>query len=177
LNHDERQTAQQGARANDHGCHDPCSEQHGSRQPRSWLILDVSQKMKSIIFLLVAIGVTACARKDAAVSPRGSRAVEDDKANAPYARKADAILAKHGEPGSSEITSSILTERAMGEVSKRIPAAKDKTARILFEGERHAIVTISYTLPQSSTPQRQTVQFFFWQREWEMKWIEPAQQN
>ena len=35
--------AQQGARANDHGCHDPCSEQHGSRQPRSWLIFDVSQ--------------------------------------------------------------------------------------------------------------------------------------
>jgi hypothetical protein len=35
--------AQQGARANDHGCHDPCSEQHGSRQPRSWLILNVSQ--------------------------------------------------------------------------------------------------------------------------------------
>jgi hypothetical protein len=33
--------AQQGARANDHGCHDPCSEQHGSRQPRSWLIFDV----------------------------------------------------------------------------------------------------------------------------------------
>jgi hypothetical protein len=36
--------AQQGARANDHGCHDPCSEQHGSRQPRSWLILNVGQK-------------------------------------------------------------------------------------------------------------------------------------
>src|SRR5687767_9053286 len=36
--------AQQGARANDHGCHDPCSEQHGSRQPRSWLILNVRQK-------------------------------------------------------------------------------------------------------------------------------------
>src|SRR5215208_3903669 len=37
--------AQQGARANDHGCHDPCSEQHGSRQPRSWLILNVSQEI------------------------------------------------------------------------------------------------------------------------------------
>jgi hypothetical protein len=35
--------AQPGARANDHGCHDPCSEQHGSRQPRSWLILNVGQ--------------------------------------------------------------------------------------------------------------------------------------
>jgi hypothetical protein len=32
---------QQGARANDHRCHDPCSEQHGSRQRRSWLIFDV----------------------------------------------------------------------------------------------------------------------------------------
>src|SRR6186713_107419 len=39
--------AQQGARANDHGCHDPCSEQHGSRQPRSWLILNVGQNMSS----------------------------------------------------------------------------------------------------------------------------------
>src|SRR5688572_7238955 len=38
------QSAEQGARANDHGCHEPCSEQHGSRQPRSWLILNVSQK-------------------------------------------------------------------------------------------------------------------------------------
>src|SRR5688572_9409231 len=38
--------AQQGARANDHGCHDPCSEQHGSRQPRSWLILNVGQKLR-----------------------------------------------------------------------------------------------------------------------------------
>src|SRR5215208_3837962 len=45
--------AQQGARANDHGCHDPCSEQHGSRQPRSWLILNVGQNMK-------IIGVIAC---------------------------------------------------------------------------------------------------------------------
>jgi hypothetical protein len=35
------QTAQQGAKANDYGCHDPRSEQHGSRQPRSWLILSV----------------------------------------------------------------------------------------------------------------------------------------
>src|SRR5215208_1015261 len=45
--------AQQGARANDHGCHDPCSEQHGSRQPRSWLILNVRQKfppMKSTFY-------------------------------------------------------------------------------------------------------------------------------
>src|SRR5438045_9339476 len=38
-----REKAEQGARANDHGCHDPCSEQHGSRQPRSWLILNVRQ--------------------------------------------------------------------------------------------------------------------------------------
>jgi len=39
------QTALQGARANDHGCHVSCSEQHEPRQPRSWLILNVSQKM------------------------------------------------------------------------------------------------------------------------------------
>ena len=38
------QKAEPGARANDHGCHDPCSEQHGSRQPRSWLILNVGRK-------------------------------------------------------------------------------------------------------------------------------------
>jgi len=38
------QEAQQGARANDHGCHDPCSEQHEVRQTRSWLILNVNQK-------------------------------------------------------------------------------------------------------------------------------------
>src|SRR5688572_31136443 len=40
----ENEKAEQGARANDHGCHDPCSEQHGSRQPWSWLILNVRQK-------------------------------------------------------------------------------------------------------------------------------------
>src|SRR5829696_5159644 len=40
--------AEQGARANDHGCHDPCSEQHGSRQPRSWLILNVRQKTHAL---------------------------------------------------------------------------------------------------------------------------------
>jgi GNAT superfamily N-acetyltransferase len=45
----EPQTAQQGARANDHGCHDPCSEQHGSRQPRSWLILNVRQKTSRFV--------------------------------------------------------------------------------------------------------------------------------
>src|SRR5438034_3659983 len=33
--------AQQGARANDRGCHVSCSEQHEPRQPRSWLIFDV----------------------------------------------------------------------------------------------------------------------------------------
>jgi hypothetical protein len=33
--------AQQGARANDRGCHVSCSEQHEPRQPRSWLILNV----------------------------------------------------------------------------------------------------------------------------------------
>src|SRR5215204_2008170 len=36
--------AQQGARANDHGCHVSCSEQHEPRQPRSWLILNVGQR-------------------------------------------------------------------------------------------------------------------------------------
>jgi hypothetical protein len=39
--------AEQAARANDHGCHDPCSEQHGSRQPRSWLILSVRPKISA----------------------------------------------------------------------------------------------------------------------------------
>src|SRR5215204_5124221 len=38
--------AEQGARANDHGCHASCSEQHESRQPRSWLILNVGRNMK-----------------------------------------------------------------------------------------------------------------------------------
>jgi hypothetical protein len=41
--HDEK-TAQQGARANDHGRHASCSEQHEPRRPRSWLILNVRQK-------------------------------------------------------------------------------------------------------------------------------------
>ena len=46
--------AQQGARANDHGCHDPCSEQHGSRQPWSWLILNVRQsKMRHSTSIVV----------------------------------------------------------------------------------------------------------------------------
>src|SRR5215212_1709379 len=40
-------TAQQGARANDHGCHISCSEQHEPRQPRSWLILSVRQKYEN----------------------------------------------------------------------------------------------------------------------------------
>jgi len=39
----EEQKAQQGARANDHGCHGSCSEQHEPRQPRSCLILNVRQ--------------------------------------------------------------------------------------------------------------------------------------
>src|SRR5437868_5368357 len=39
-------TAEQGARANHHGCHASCSEQHEPRQPRSWLILSVRQKKK-----------------------------------------------------------------------------------------------------------------------------------
>jgi hypothetical protein len=54
-----REKAEQGARANDHGCHDPCSEQHGSRQPRSWLILNVRQKMRLFLSLLVALGAFA----------------------------------------------------------------------------------------------------------------------
>jgi hypothetical protein len=37
--------AEQGARANDHGCHVSCSEQHEPRQPRSWLILNVGQNL------------------------------------------------------------------------------------------------------------------------------------
>jgi hypothetical protein len=48
------QSVQQGARANDHGCHDPCSEQHGSRQPRSWLILNVRQRSMSSEHLSLA---------------------------------------------------------------------------------------------------------------------------
>ncbi len=31
------------ARANDHGCHDSCSEEHGSPHPRPWIILNVGQ--------------------------------------------------------------------------------------------------------------------------------------
>src|SRR6186997_1162202 len=56
-------TAQQGARANDHGCHDPCSEQHGSRQPRSWLILNVGQKMKRLAAIVTACLVFAACSK------------------------------------------------------------------------------------------------------------------
>jgi len=40
----DEEEAEQGARANDHGCHASCSEQHESRQPRSWLILNVRQR-------------------------------------------------------------------------------------------------------------------------------------
>jgi hypothetical protein len=43
--------AEQDARANDHGRHASCSEQHEPRQPRSWLILNVRQKMKTHIGL------------------------------------------------------------------------------------------------------------------------------
>ena len=39
--------AEQGARANDHGRHASCSEQHESRRPRSWLILNVRRKKDS----------------------------------------------------------------------------------------------------------------------------------
>src|SRR5215204_6576647 len=41
--------AEQGARANDHGCHASCSEQHESRQPRSWLILNVGRSTMKIM--------------------------------------------------------------------------------------------------------------------------------
>jgi hypothetical protein len=50
------ETAQQGARANDHGCHGSCSEQHEPRQPRSWLILNVRQKMMTLIDAVRQIG-------------------------------------------------------------------------------------------------------------------------
>src|SRR5688500_2475829 len=40
--------AEQGARANAHGCHVSCSEQHEPRQPRSWLILTVRQKLRQV---------------------------------------------------------------------------------------------------------------------------------
>src|SRR5215217_6683299 len=46
--------AEQGARANDHGCHASCSEQHGSRQPRSWLILNVRQRMKAKVIAIIS---------------------------------------------------------------------------------------------------------------------------
>src|SRR5438034_5397220 len=45
--------AEQGARANDHGCHVSCSEQHEPRQPRSWLILNVRQMTTSKVKALV----------------------------------------------------------------------------------------------------------------------------
>src|SRR5688572_24303107 len=44
-----RTKAQQGARANDHGCHVSCSEQHEPHQPRSWLILNVGRKLMHIL--------------------------------------------------------------------------------------------------------------------------------
>src|SRR3954470_9903162 len=61
--------AQQGARANDHGCHDPCSEQHGSRQPRSWLILNVGQKMKVLPLILLMLACGCVSSKPQRPSP------------------------------------------------------------------------------------------------------------
>jgi hypothetical protein len=64
------QKAQQGARANDHGCYDRCSEQHGSRQPRSWLILNVSQMktthLPSVAVTTLLVLCAAAARGDSA---------------------------------------------------------------------------------------------------------------
>src|SRR5688500_13057819 len=60
---DDNDPAQQGARANDHGCHVSCSEQHETRQPRSWLILNVGQNMmrKSIHLLLLFLSIVPSA--------------------------------------------------------------------------------------------------------------------
>ena len=44
--YEEIEGAEPVARANDHSCHGSCSEQHAPRQLRSWLILNVRQKMK-----------------------------------------------------------------------------------------------------------------------------------
>jgi hypothetical protein len=130
--------------------------------------------MKSNLLILIAAGLAFCARKDA---PANSSILADDKSNDVYARKADVIFAKHGESVPQETSSPILIERALGEMSARIPAAKDRQARITFQGDRLAVVVISYALPGSDARLDQSIQFFRWERKWELTWIQSPQQK
>ena len=119
--------------------------------------------MKPGILILLAAGLASCARNSST----------DDA----YARKADAIFAKHGESVPQEVSSPVLIERALGEVSARISAAKEKKARIMFQGDRLAVVVVSSTLPGSDVRLDQSIQFFQWQRKWEMTWVQPPPKN
>src|SRR5215212_6355842 len=66
------------SRANDHGCHDPCSEQHGSRQPWSWLILNVGQNMRYVTALIGSILlITFCACRPDSTTSRNALLQKD----------------------------------------------------------------------------------------------------
>ena len=86
-------------------------------------------------------------------------------------RTVDAFLAKHGEPEPAEVISPVLTQRALKEVSTRVPSAKKKEATIRFVGGSLAIVTVNYTLVGTDAPREQEIQFLHTNREWTMFWI------
>ena len=128
--------------------------------------------MKPILLALLTAGLVSCARRDAT-----RPATADDKADDVYLRKADALFAKQGESVPQETSTPILMERALAEVSVRIPAAREKKARIMFQGDRMAVVIVSYALPGSEARFDQSIQFFHSMRTWEMTWLQSPHKN
>jgi hypothetical protein len=72
--------AQPGARANDHGCHASCAEPHEPRQPRSWLILNVRQKMHRRLWTSLVLAAS-CAAQATAPNPSPAKAGEKPAAD------------------------------------------------------------------------------------------------
>jgi hypothetical protein len=119
-----REKAQQGARANDHGCHDPCSEQHGSRQPRSWLIFDVGQ-MRALAFiaLMVSFAIPADACRCAPKPPIPEAARKADAVFVGRVMKLAVAYRKESPQGEREV---IECEFSIGAALKGIEVGREK---------------------------------------------------
>ncbi len=133
--------------------------------------------MKRVAQIVLILCLAACARKEAALPARVSEPKKQERSLEDRVRSVDGFLAKQGEPEPAEVISPVLTQRALKEVSLRVPGAKKIEAKIRYVERVLAIVTVSYTLGGSDSQRQQEIQFIHGNREWTMFWIPTPQKK
>jgi hypothetical protein len=128
--------------------------------------------MKTIFAIVALVAFTGCATTQMPVPATPTPPINEQRTLAQRIQALEDYLAQGDTPVvPPEVVSPSLMQEALQEVSRRIPQAQGKEAKVRFVSDRLAIVSVSYNLPDITTIRTQEVQFIFDGHVWNMFWI------